>query len=54
MNTTDSDQGNYYFDDVKKTEVEKKCFDKTNKAKNKLTLKQNQGKKLKLMFVIKL
>ena len=54
MNTTDSDQGNYYFDSVRKTEVIQKFFYKTNKAENKMTLKQNQGKKLKLMFVIKL
>ena len=46
MNTTDKDKNNNYFDNVEKTEVEQKCFDKTNKTENKMTLKQNQGKKL--------
>ena len=46
MNTTDSDKNNYFFDNVKKIEVEQKCFDKTFKAENKFSLKKNKGKKV--------
>ena len=46
MNTTDSDKNNYFFDNVKKIEVEENCFDNPFKVKNKFSLKKNKGKKV--------
>ena len=44
MNTTDNNRNNYYIESVKKTEVEKKCLDKSFKVKNNISLHKNKGK----------
>ena len=46
MNKTDSGKNNNYFESVEKNEVEQKCFDKTYKVENNLSLKKNKGKNI--------
>ena len=53
MNTTDSEKNNYYFDDVKKIEVEQKCFDRTYKTENNFSLKKNEGKNIQIYSSVK-
>ena len=43
MNTTDCDKNTNYFEKVKKTEQEQKCFDKTNKLGKTNSLRKNKG-----------
>ena len=43
MNTNDKDKNSNCFDNLKKTEVKQKCFDKTYKVGNKFSLEKNKG-----------
>ena len=46
MNNTDGGKNNNYFESVEKNEVKQKCFDKTCKVENNLSLKKNKGKNI--------
>ena len=53
MNTTDSENYKNYFENVKKIEIEQKCFNKSYKVENNFSLKKNKGKNIYFYLNIK-